>query len=193
MQTRSVPFKRLADAISDNFSKSSFSDNLSDINIRISGCPNSCGHHYISEIGLQGKAKRVNGKLMPCYDILMGAKTVEGDAQLGKRIGTLPAKKIPELLTEAFEVGHIKKEKLQNLLGQYSDFSVAQFPEDYYFDFGSNEPFSLAGRGPGECGAGVMDVIKLDIDESKDAIKARPVNSENIYKAVISEIILYLV
>jgi sulfite reductase (ferredoxin) len=176
----------LADAISDNFSKSSFSDNLSDTNIRISGCPNSCGHHYISEIGLQGKAKRVNGKLMPCYDVLMGAKTAEGDAQLGKRIGTVPAKKIPELLTEAFEAGHIKKEKLQSLLGQYSDFSTAQFPEDYYFDFGYNEPFSLAGRGPGECGAGVMDVIKLDINESKDALKARPANSENIYKAVIA-------
>jgi len=176
----------LADAISNKFSRTGSSADLSETTIRISGCPNSCGHHYIAAIGLQGKAKRVNGKLMPCYDVLVGAKTVEGDAHLGKRIGTVPAKKIPELLAEAFDAGEIKEEKLKNLIGQYSDFSSAQFPNDYYYDFGSNEPFSLAGRGPGECGAGVTDVIKLDIDEAKYALKSAPANSQNIYKAIIA-------
>ena len=176
----------LAEAVSDKLSHNGFSADLPETTIRISGCPNSCGHHYIGSIGFQGKAKRVNGKLMPCYDVLVGAKTIEGDAQLGKKIGTVPAKKIPELLAEAFEGGEIKDEKLKNLIGRYSDFSSAQFPEDYYFDYGSNEPFSLAGRGPGECGAGVTDVIKLDIDEAKSALKSKPANSENIYKAIIA-------
>ncbi len=178
--------KGLAEAISEKFSYNDFSADLSETTIRISGCPNSCGHHYIAAIGLQSKAKRVNGKLMPCYDVLVGARTVEGDAHLGKRIGTVPAKKIPELLAEAFDTDEIKEEKLNNLIGQYSDFSSEQFPDDYYYDFGSNEPFSLAGRGPGECGVGVTDVIKLDIDEAKDALKSTPVNSENIYKAVVA-------
>lgn len=176
----------LADATSDKLKHAHFSTDLSQTTIRISGCPNSCGHHYIAEIGLQGKAKRVNGKLMPCYDVLLGAKTAEGDAHLGKSIGTVPAKKIPDLLTEAFEAGENKEEKLRNLIGQYSDFSSSQFPEDYYYDYGSDEPFSLAGRGPGECGAGVMDVMKVDIDEAKDALKSKSANSENIYKAVVA-------
>ncbi|MBC8471595.1 MAG: sulfurtransferase TusA family protein [Planctomycetes bacterium] len=176
----------LAEAISNKLSRTASSAGLSETTIRISGCPNSCGHHYIAAIGLQGKAKRVNGKLMPCYDVLVGAKTIEGDAHLGKRIGTVPAKKIPELLAEVFDAGEINEEKLKNRVGQYSDFSSEQFPDDYYYDFGSNEPFSLAGRGPGECGAGVTDVIKLDIDEAKDALKSAPTNSENIYKAVIA-------
>jgi len=59
-------------------------------------------------------------------------------------------------------------------------------PEDYYYDYDSNEPFSLAGRGPGECGAGVMDVIKVDIDEAKDAVKSAQVDSENIYRAIVA-------
>jgi sulfite reductase (ferredoxin) len=176
----------LAEAISEKFSHNGFSADLPETTIRISGCPNSCGHHNIAVIGFQGKAKRVNGKLMPCYDVLVGAKTVEGDAHLGKRIGTVPAKKVPELLAEAFDAGEINEEKLKNLVGQYSDFSSEQFPDDYYYDFGSNEPFSLAGRGPGECGAGVTDVIKLDIDEAKGALKSAPANSENIYKAIIA-------
>ncbi len=147
--------------------------------IRISGCPNSCGQHYIADIGLQGKAKRVNGKLMPCYDVLVEAKTVEGDAHLAQRIGTVPAKRIPDLLVKTLSTKTIRE-----LIAEYSDVS-GELPDDYYYDYDATEPFSLAGRGPGECGAGVMDVIKVDIDEAKTAIKS-PTDSENVYKAIVA-------
>ncbi len=98
----------------------------------------------------------------------------------------MPAKKIPELLAKFFESGKIKKEKLKNLVEQCSDIPSVQYPKDYYYDFGSDKPFSLAGRGPGECGAGVMDVIKLDIDEAKDALKSVPVKDGNVYKAIVA-------
>jgi sulfite reductase (ferredoxin) len=176
----------LADAISNRLGQINIQAKSSETIIRISGCPNSCGHHYLAGIGLQGRAKRVNGRLMPCYDVLADAKMVEGDAHLAERIGTVPAKRIPDLLEEVFEISDVKKEKLKSLVEQYGDFSTAQFPEEYYYDFGSDGPFSLAGRGPGECGAGVMDVIKLDIDEAKDALKSAPFNSENVYKAIIA-------
>ena len=159
----------LADAISEKLIKNNVQ--RPETTIRISGCPNSCGHHYIANIGFQGKAKRLNGRLMPCYDVLAGAKTVEGDAHLAETIGTVPAKRIPILLVEALSSGTVEKEQLKSLVVKYSDVRVESLSDDYYYDFGSDQPFSLAGRGPGECGAGVMDVIKLDIAEAKDAIK----------------------
>jgi len=180
----------LADAISEKLGKNDIQQ--SENTIKISGCPNSCGHHYIGSIGFQGKAKRVNGRLMPCYDILAGARTVEGNARLAERIGTIPARKIPDLLTEAFETDAIGKQQLKTLVQRYSDSISAQFPDDYYYDYGSEEPFSLAGRGPGECGAGVMDVIKLDIDEAKEAVKAAHQTpaaedkNESVYKAIVA-------
>jgi sulfite reductase (ferredoxin) len=180
----------LADAISEKLGKNNIQQ--SEFTIKISGCPNSCGHHYIGSIGFQGKAKRVNGRLMPCYDILAGAKTVEGDARLAERIGTVPARAIPDLLAEAFETGKNGEKQLKNLVQKYSDSISTQFPDDYYYDYGSQEPFSLAGRGPGECGAGVMDVIKLDIDEAKESIKAALTTpaakdkSESVYKAIVA-------
>lgn len=122
----------------------------------------------------------MNGKLMPYYDILIGAKTVEGDSHLAERIGTVPAKKIPDLLAEASNNGRIEKECIKTLIAQYD--GTSEVPDKYYYDWGADVPFSLAGRGPGECGTGVMDVIKLDIEESKHAIN----NDENIYKAVVS-------
>ncbi|MHC4188030.1 MAG: sulfurtransferase TusA family protein [Planctomycetota bacterium] len=87
--------------------------------------------------------------------------------------------------------GTIDKQELGELVQQY-DASSVQFPEEYFYDYGSEQPFSLAGRGPGECGAGVMDVIKVDIDEAKQAVKAAQKateyrqESEYLYNAVLA-------
>ena len=172
----------LSDAISNKFSKTENIDTV----VRISGCPNSCANHYIAGIGFQGKAKRVNGRLMPFYDVLADARTVEGDARLAETIGTVPAKRIPDLVAEALSDGTIDKEQLKALTAKYGDIATESLPDDFYHDYGSDEPFSLAGRGPGECGAGVMDVIKLDIDEAKDALRSSPLASENVHKAIVA-------
>jgi sulfite reductase (ferredoxin) len=172
----------LSDAISNKLSHINSPKTV----IRISGCPNSCGHHSIANIGFQGAAKRINGRLMPFYDVLAGAKIEEGKAHLAEKIGTVPAKRIPDFLAEALTKRPVEKKQMKDFIAKYSDISTQSLPDDYYYDWGSDEPFSLAGRGPGECGAGVMDVIKLDIDEAKDAIKAVPVSNENIYKAIVA-------
>ncbi len=160
--------------------------------IRISGCPNSCGQHFISEIGFQGHAKRVNGRLMPCYDVFAGAQVQEASTRLAERIGTLPAKRIPDFVAQVFKTGALAKDQLCRLVQEYSQQSLAEVPEDHYFDWGSEAPFSLAGRGPGECGAGVMDVIELDIDEARQALKRSSSTtmdnrkSQSIYEALLA-------
>ena len=153
----------LASAIQDELSKSNI---VSQQAIRISGCPNSCGGHFIANIGLQGRAQRINGRLMPCYDVLTGGKLGQGTAQLAQRIATIAAKDAPAFLRDALAN---PSQSVQDILTKFA--IPANPPEHYYFDFGSSEPFSLAGRGPGECGAGVTDVIKLDIDEARVSSK----------------------
>jgi len=172
----------LSDAISKKLSQAGDSDTV----IRISGCPNSCANHFIAKIGFQGKAKRVDGRLMPFYNVLADARTVEGDARLAETIGAVPAKRIPDLVAEALSNPSVDKELLRSLAAKYGDISTESLPDDFYYDFGSDEPFSLAGRGPGECGAGVMDVIKLDIDEAKDALKSGQTGSKDIYRAIVA-------
>jgi sulfite reductase (ferredoxin) len=174
--------KGLSEAISSKLSSTGLSYPI----IRISGCPNSCGHHYIADIGFQGKAVRINGRLMPCYDVLIGAKTLEGDARLAKRVGAVPAKHIPDLLDGAISDGAVDEEQLRVLTTLYGNIDENQLSEDTFCDWGSDEAFSLAGRGPGECGAGVMDVIKLDIDEAKDAVKTVPSADMSVYRAIVA-------
>ncbi len=178
--------RNLSDAIADKLSQTNLPADISDTSIRISGCPNSCANHYIADIGFQGKAKRVNGRLMPCYDILAGAQTIEGNAKLAKKIGTIPAKRIPDFIAKALAAATIEKQQLKALISEYDSFDADSISDDYYIDLGDNKPFSLAGRGPGECGAGVTDVARVDIDEAKDALKAEPITNENIYKAIVA-------
>ena len=162
----------LADAIRCKLRRSRRSAQRADTTIRISGCSNCCANHYIADIGFQGMAKRVSGKLMPCYDVLAGVRMLEGDTRLAERIGTVPAKRIPELLAEAFAAEATGGPQLEELVQRYSNTASGKYPEEYFCDYGCSEPFSLAGMGPGECGAGVMDVMKVDIDEAKAAVKA---------------------
>ncbi len=160
---------------------------LPDVPIRISGCPNSCANHCIAAVGFQGRAKRVGERLMPSYDVLIGGKTAEGEARLAERIGTVPAGAVPDILAETFRSGKPDLNLIRQLVAQNGDFS-ANMPEGYFYDWGSDEPFTLAGRGPGECGAGVMDVIEVDIDAARDALESgqKEGDDKKLYEAILS-------
>jgi len=183
--------RTLTDALADELRKRNISSSSKGPVIRVSGCRNSCGGHYMADIGFEGKVKRIKGRLMPFYDVLAGVRILEGDTHLAEKLGPVPAKRIPRLVAQALAADSFDEKSIANLVAQYGD-TFAELPEDYYYDFGKTEPFSLAARGPGECGAGVMDVIKLDIDEAKEAVetahksKAPEEKSENVYKAIVA-------
>ncbi|HEY3297580.1 MAG TPA: nitrite/sulfite reductase, partial [Armatimonadota bacterium] len=167
-----------------------------DVPIRISGCPNSCGHHPISLVGLCGGASRAGGKLYPNYFLFAGGRVAEGDAKLGRVAAKVPAKAVPALLREFWTTAAVeyrKDESLEDLINRWgADYlhtlaekyekvpSYEESPE-FYRDFGCDADFSLAGRGPGECGAGVMDVVALDVDEAKRALR-----ENRLYDALVA-------
>ncbi|MFH1370079.1 MAG: sulfurtransferase TusA family protein [Planctomycetota bacterium] len=181
--------RNLAGAITKELANRNLSNLARDFVIRISGCPNSCGHHHVAHLGFEGLARRIGGRLMPFYSVLAGAQIREDGAKLAQRFGAIPAKRIPQFVAEALGDGPADKERLAGLVEKYGKLPDV-VPEDYFFDFGQDEPFSLAGRGPGECGAGVMDVIRVDIDQAKDAIaeagETQANKSEQIYKAIVA-------
>jgi len=42
------------------------------VRIHVTGCPNSCGQHWIADIGLEGKKLRVDGALVDAYYFAVG-------------------------------------------------------------------------------------------------------------------------
>ena len=73
-----------------------FAPDLRGIDIKVSGCPNSCGHHHVAAIGFYGGARRVNGQQTPHYLMLLGGRVLPGKVIFGKPVASIPAKRVPE-------------------------------------------------------------------------------------------------
>ena len=61
------------------------------LRINISGCPNSCGQHWIGDIGFYGNARKIDGREVPYYLMLLGGTQHE----FGVAIQSLPARLAP--------------------------------------------------------------------------------------------------
>ena len=79
------------------FDKNSY-NKISDITLKISGCPNTCGHHSIAHIGFYGAAKRCFGRIAPFYQLVINGHVEEGRTRLAERIGLISARRIPDFL-----------------------------------------------------------------------------------------------
>jgi len=159
-------------------------DEIGDLQINISGCPNSCAQQIWSDIGFSGRVGR-NERMYAAYNVYAGASKGE-KPQLGVVLGTVSARDLPQF-TEDILAGYIPvkqkyssfndylqdtgKENIKTLLEKYKD--VPGFDEDknYYYDWGSEELFSVANKGPAECSAGLFDMIDVDLNFIKQGFK----------------------
>jgi len=73
-----------------------------DLSIRISGCSNSCGQHALADIGFAGTAKRSGERQYPAYTLYAGADINGRNPALGKKLGVVPARRIPDFLNALF-------------------------------------------------------------------------------------------
>ena len=159
-------------------------DEATDLQINISGCPNSCAQQIWTDIGFSGRVGR-NERMYAAYNVYVGATKGE-NAQLGELSGTVSAKDLPQF-TEDILGAYIRvkndyasfrsyldaagKANIKELIEKYKD--VPGFDEDknYYYDWGSEELFSVANKGPAECSAGLFDMIDVDLNYMNQAIK----------------------
>ncbi|MEX8194701.1 nitrite/sulfite reductase [Comamonas guangdongensis] len=92
---RSLP---IADAITARYQDLDELDDIGEIDLHISGCINSCGHHHSGHIGILGVDK--DGK--EWYQVTLGGSdgsTLSGDAVAGKVIGpSFSAAEVPDVI-----------------------------------------------------------------------------------------------
>jgi sulfite reductase beta subunit-like hemoprotein len=68
--------------------------------LKISGCPNGCGQHHIASIGFQGSVRKLAGRAVPQYFVLVGGgASDDGVAHFGKVVSKVPVHR----LTDAVE------------------------------------------------------------------------------------------
>jgi len=66
------------------------------LSVFISGCPNSCAQHQVSDIGLAGSKVRVNGRTSDGYQVFVGA--VLDDHLIGEVVGRVAERDLPTAL-----------------------------------------------------------------------------------------------
>ncbi len=139
---------------------------LRKLSIKISGCPNSCGQHWIADLGFYGNARKINGREVPYYQMLLGGGVDEnGATRFGLAIHSIPARLAPQaverVLAHYLEVRQEGETFRQYVLRHKVEFfrqkiaDLAKSPElfpEIYQDWGDQESFSLK-LGRGECAA----------------------------------------
>ena len=69
-----------------------------DLQIKISGCPNGCGRHHIAGLGFQGSVRKVGGRAVPQYFVMVGGGP-DGDAvRFGRLAAKVPARRLTVVL-----------------------------------------------------------------------------------------------
>ena len=66
--------------------------------IKISGCPNGCGQHHIAAIGFQGSVRKVGGRALPQYFVLIGGGEHHDGAAFGRVVAKIPVRRLPDVV-----------------------------------------------------------------------------------------------
>jgi ferredoxin-nitrite reductase/sulfite reductase (ferredoxin) len=92
-------------------------DDLRDVTIKISGCPNSCGQHHIATIGLYGAARKVGDHQVPFYQLLLGGKVHNGEVTFARPVMRIPARQVPEAIFRLIEAYRAERVDGESFLG----------------------------------------------------------------------------
>lgn len=143
-----------------------------DIQIKISGCMNSCGQHMAAQIGLHGSSIKVQERIVPAMQLVLGGGLdPSGESFIGEKVIKLPTKRILmalELILDEY-LGHRNEEEsfnhyyyrtgkkhfyhLLKELGQTDALTDEEFR-----DWGQPSEYVQA-IGVGECAGAAVDVV----------------------------------
>ncbi len=99
------------------------------IKLHITGCPNSCGQHWIADIGIEGKKIKHEGKLVDAYYFCVGGSLGQV-ATIARPVGyRCAATEVPdaiERLITNFQENHFEHEPLRTFLARKTNDQIRE-------------------------------------------------------------------
>jgi sulfite reductase beta subunit-like hemoprotein len=84
--------------------------------IKISGCPNGCGQHHIGSIGFQGSVRKLAGRAVPQYFVLVGGgASDDGVAHFGKVVSKVPVHRLTDAVDRLLTLYRDKRDGEEEL------------------------------------------------------------------------------
>jgi sulfite reductase (ferredoxin) len=100
------------------------------LKLHVTGCPNSCGQHWIADIGVEGKKQKVSGELVDAYYFCVGGALGQL-ASIARPIGyRCPASDVPaalERLLRAYLDLRGNDENLRQFFARHTDETLRNF------------------------------------------------------------------
>jgi sulfite reductase (NADPH) hemoprotein beta-component len=137
------------------------------LDVKVSGCPNGCGQHHIAAVGFQGSLRKVEGRAVPQYFVMVGGGVGESGATFGRLAAKVPARRSPialERLARLYAAERLPDEaaatfftridlaRVKHLLSDLEEFSAATATAEDYIDLGEATAF-VPDTQEGECSA----------------------------------------
>nr|MBA3965061.1 sulfurtransferase TusA family protein [Nitrospirales bacterium] len=194
--------KGLARALAEVFPAGKVAGDLEGVNVKISGCHNSCAQHHIATIGLHGVGKRIGDHVAPVYELHLGGR-VNGTAKIAQLIVKVPAKNVPAAVQHLLDIYRRDKKNGESLLAfidrtgkiqlkdeliPYTILPTYQEDPQFYVDWEGDEEFSVEDLGPGECAGGALEMIDNRILEAEQELyQARILAEKHQYAFAINK------
>ena len=142
-------------------------DDARDLNIKISGCPNGCGQHHMAGVGFQGSVRKLDGRPVPQYFVMVGGGVTDGQAHFARIAAKVPARRSGEALERLVDL--YKKEadagetakaffrrvdlaRVKALLGDLEQLTAEKATPGDFQDIGEDAAFEVTTL-EGECSA----------------------------------------
>jgi sulfite reductase beta subunit-like hemoprotein len=97
------------------------------LRLHITGCPNSCGQHWIADLGIEGKKIKTNGQMVDAYYFCIGG-SVGQFAAIARPVGyRCTADEVPDAIARLLDYFHEQRvpgEPLQTFLARHSTESL---------------------------------------------------------------------
>jgi sulfite reductase (ferredoxin) len=152
-----------------------------DIQIKISGCMNSCGQHMAAQIGFHGSSIKVGAKVAPAMQVVLGGGIEpNGKSFIGEKVIKLPTRRIPAALRlllddflfrkqtgETFNSYYYRHEKtfFYDLLKPLAD--TASLTDNDFLDWGDAGEEYVQAIGVGECAGAALDVVATILNDAR--------------------------
>ena len=184
----------LAASLRGHFLENGVKEEIKDLRIKISGCPNSCGAHHIANIGFFGSSRRLQGHIAPYYQVMLGGHAVENAGSYGLATGKIHGKHIPQFIEHLTDryldertdedetfTGYIErlgKPEIKAVLKQYDEIPSYEEDPSYYIDTGDTKEFKLQ-KGVGECAGQLVALVSFKLEEADRLIYEAGVHLED--------------
>ncbi len=100
------------------------------LKLHVTGCPNSCGQHWIADIGIEGKKLKVDGRMVDAYYFCLGG-AVGLKAAIARPVGyRCTADEVPdaiERLLNTYTADRSPGENLRQFVARHSDDDLRGF------------------------------------------------------------------